>query len=173
MNKKIILISIIVLLSFNFVNAQTLTSGVGVEYDAELKGQFLLNEWVYVTVDIKDTSNITTPHRTSPDFKEKITERTIFLTNISDSVLSTLSEDEFKLKGKITSGLGFSGNITKKGFNKLLNDTRVRKIYAEKHFKLHSSVSSQISFGIFYLIIFIVVLIIIIKLIKRKWKIKK
>jgi len=51
--------------------------------------------------------------------------------------LASLSEEEFQLDDKLTSGRGFYGNITKEGFDKLLQDNRVRKIYAKG--KLHAN----------------------------------
>jgi hypothetical protein len=171
--KGLIVITILLLIFlFQFVSAGISNSGV--EYDSELASQFFFHKWVHVTVDINDTSNIIIPDRNSPNFESKIKQKTETLMSISDSVLLTLSKEEFQFEEKLISGRGFSGNITKEGFNKLLNDERVRKIYAKKYFISHSSSFSENTFwyvlSVLLLIIFVVV---IIKLKKRKWKRKK
>ncbi len=49
-----------------------------------------------------------------------------------NSLLSNLSESEFKLKETLLGGEGFAGNITKEGFDKLINSQDVRLIYLNK-----------------------------------------
>ncbi len=111
-----------------------------VEYDKKLIVQFLVNKWVHITIKIHDVSNITISKDDSIEVQTtKDNERISILNNISDSILLTFSEDEFKLEGKFPIGNGFYGDITKEGFEKLLKDSRVKKIYAEKHITLHSS----------------------------------
>ena len=131
-------------------------------------------EWVHVTVDIKDTANIIIPHRTNPDFESKIQQRTEILSEISGSILSTLLEGEFQLEGELISGRGFYGNITKEGFNKLLNDERVKKIYADKEIYGQSGTIAR-SFSIYILpmILLVILIIFLTKLKKELWKTKK
>jgi len=47
--------------------------------------------------------------------------------------LSIAEAEEFILEGKFPLNNGFYGKITKEGFDKLLEDSRIRKIYAEKN----------------------------------------
>ena len=150
-------------------------SEYGVEYDSILKLQFLASKWVHVMVDVKDFSNITfSKEDLNEEFEEKINERKNILSNLSDSVLLTLSNDEFKLGGKLTSGRAFYGNITKEGFDKLLKDERVRKIYAKKEIWLNSMGDIEnVMIYVAPIILIIVLIILLIKLKKRKWKIKK
>jgi len=55
----------------------------------------------------------------------------LYFKNMSkvDDVLASLPEQEFKLDGKFQSGRGFYGNITKEGFDILINNSDVRSIY--------------------------------------------
>jgi hypothetical protein len=159
---------------FNLITADVLISNAGVQYDSELIGQFLLNNWVHVTVDIKDTSGITIPNRNSPDFESKIKQRTLIMTTINEAVLSTLSENEFKLKTQSEFGGFFSGNITKEGFDRLLKDERVDHIYAEKKFVLYNSIfSKNFYISIIPILLLIILIILLFKLKKRKWELKK
>src|SRR3989338_1322252 len=128
----------------SFVSAEMLVSDTGVEYDSELIEQFLVSKWVHVTIDVKDFSNITISKEDSVAVQTtKDSQRWDIYRNTSQSVLSILSENEFQLKRKSEWGRSFSGNITKEGFEKLLKDDRVKKIYAEKeiHISLNESVS--------------------------------
>ena len=105
--------------------------------------------------------------------KEKDEAKYILLGNIKDSVLSTLTKDEFQLKSE--SYYWFSGNITKEGFEKLLNDGRVKKIYAKKEFKLASN--NTFNTPLSYIILILVIGVLVILLIKlkreRQWKTKR
>jgi hypothetical protein len=128
----VVLILILSLLLTSSVLAEVSDSGV--EYDSELIGQFLLNKWVHVSVRVKDFSNISINYKEDSVELQTIkdNQRWDVYRNTSEAILSTLSRDEFQLKSKSEWGRSFSGNITKEGFNKLLNDERVRKIYAKK-----------------------------------------
>jgi len=144
-------------------------SDSGVEYDSILKAQFLVSDWVHVTVDIKDFSNIIIPDRRSPDFESKLQERNKILIEETNAVLSTLSEEEFQLKTNSEFGGFFSGNITKGGFDKLLKDKRVKKIYADKDFKVSSIDSKTIVKNlIFYLLSIILIIALVIFVVKRR-----
>ena len=48
-----------------------------------------------------------------------------------DEILATLSESDFKLKRKLPLGNGFGGNITKKGFEKLVNNPDVKFVWTD------------------------------------------
>lgn len=143
---KYFIISLLFVISIfltSFVSAGV--SEVGVEYDSELMGQFLVNKWVHVIVKIHDATNITVLKKDLIEVQEsKDDERKAVLDNISDSVLLALSENEFQLEGKFPIGNGFYGNITKEGFDKLLKDKRVRKIYSEKELSLSLSESASL-----------------------------
>src|SRR3989344_4799369 len=126
-----ITIALCFIIFFHLVNAQTSDSGV--QYDNELNSQFSVNKWIPVTIKIKDITNITPLKSDSIEVQEsKDFERKAILNNITDSILLTLSEDEFQLEGKFPLGNGFYGNITKQGFEKLLGDEKIKNIYANK-----------------------------------------
>jgi hypothetical protein len=163
----VVLILILSLLLTSSVLAEVSDSGV--EYDSELIGQFLISKWVHVTVDIKDFSNITIPNKNSFDFESKINERWNVYRNTLESVLSTLPEEEFQLKMKSEFGTFFSGNITKEGFDKLLNDERVRKIYAKKYIIGQSVINvKNIGFYLIPVILIVILTILLIKLNKKR-----
>ena len=184
-NKKIILIlGIIFLISIirinlitlntEMVSAQTLTSSINVSYDTELKTQFLLSDWVHITVKIRDNTNISISQNDSIEIqKQKDELRSSILSDISDSILSNLSKNEFELGGKFPIGNGFYGNITPEGFNKLLRDPRVEHIYAEKNLQINSTLLGK-NLIIYILPIILVTILVIILLIRiKKWKRKK
>jgi len=115
--------------------------GVVVKYDSELIeqfSQFPFDRWIFVTVDVKDFSNVTIDYDEDTIEAQAMKDnlRWSIYKNTSEAVLSTLSENEFRLKRKSEWGTFFSGDITKEGFEKLLNDERVKKIYAKKKVKL-------------------------------------
>ena len=139
---SIFFISLVSAEKINDINPLEGISDKGIKYDKEILDNFNLTniekdyfikgdlkkfpkkeiDWVHVMVKVKDFSNITIPHRTSPDFESKKDERWEIYRETSDTVLSTLSPDEFRLKSKSEFGRSFSGNITKKGFDKLLDE---------------------------------------------------
>src|SRR3989338_7797331 len=51
---------------------------------------------------------------------------------IRDSVISSLLGSEFRLKERLLREDGFSGNLTREGLNKLLNNSEVRLIYLNR-----------------------------------------
>ena len=166
-NKKIKLL--IALFTFglfliSFISAEGVgVSNKGVKYDSEILDNFNFTDiekesfiegslnsidskeagWVHVMVDVKDTTNIIfSKEDLKKNFKEKVNKRKMRLSNSSDLILLTLSKNEFQLDGKLISGRGFYGNITIKGFKKLLKDERVKKIYAKKEIYLHLAESA-------------------------------
>src|SRR3989338_3572557 len=106
-----ILMSAIVLISvaqINIIFAQsTFISGVEVEDD--VINALENSEWVSVTIKLHDRNEI-----------------------IRDSVISSLLGSEFRLKERLLREDGFSGNLTREGLNKLLNNSEVRLIYLNR-----------------------------------------
>lgn len=132
-----LVISLISISLLFFVNAQEGSGGGGgggvtnesdasVEYDPEILDAFEKQTWLHVTVRLKDMSGIlvtgTTEERRGAS--KQIYE---WFDPVIDEVLATLSETEFNLRSRRSAGFG--GNITKQGFNKLINDIRVRKVF--------------------------------------------
>lgn len=144
--KLIFSVLVLGLFLVSFVSASNLlvgTSDSGVQYDKEILGQFLISDWVHVTIKVHDFSNIIIDYQEdSVEVQtEKDNQRWDVYRNTSESVLSTLSEEEFQLKSKSEFGRSFSGNITKEGFDKLLQDERVKHIYSDK--EIYSSLSES------------------------------
>jgi len=97
------------------VVAETLVSDAGVSYDSEILGALNSSEWVSIFMKLNNMSE-------------------------ADSLLSTFLETEFKFKRK--SSTRIVGEITREGFDKLINDTRINVVYfnALAHATLDESV---------------------------------
>ena len=98
---------------------------VFVEYDPEILEEFNNQTWVPVLVRLVDNSNITV---TGSKDERRALSRQIYewFKPVREEVLAALSEAEFNLSGRRFNG--FSGTITREGFDKLLNNTAVREI---------------------------------------------
>jgi len=129
-NKSYILLGvlgILVIISMtSFVNAEMLVSDANVSYDSEILDRFQSSEWVDVLVDLKDYSNITVTGN-KEERKELSRQRDIWFKPKIDEAFAALSEDEFNLVRKTSRG--FRGEVTKKGLDKLINDTRISAVY--------------------------------------------
>ncbi len=176
--RKINLIRLFVfcLLLANLVSAET--SDTGVEYDNKINALFLVMDEVPVIVKVKDTTNIIISKSDTIEVQEvKDRERKSILNMTSNSVLATLSEENFQLDGKLVSGRGFYGNITKEGFNKLLKDTRVKKIHdntIKGRELVGGSNKTPIQFiFVSLLIILFILLVLLLIILVRKGKSKK
>jgi len=116
--KKEIMFGIMVLVIvgvLGVVGAETtLISDAGVEYEVEVLEKLNKTEWIPVIIEI---------------YFENST--------IIDQVLSNLLESEFKLKKKLLGNDALVGNITKEGFNKVLNNPNVRLIYLSRIAQIH------------------------------------
>ena len=127
----LIILLIIVLFSLSFVNAvePVNETNISVEYDLEILEAFDNQTKAGVKVELNDNSNITITG-TKEERKELLKQKDKWFEPVTDEVLAELSEDEFILQRE--SLRGFSGEITKEGFDKLINDTRVKAIYLDK-----------------------------------------
>ena len=90
----------------NFISAQSKFIN-GIEVEDDVIKALENEEWVPIIVELRDTAYI-------------------------DSLLSQFGDDEFVLKRKLINDEGFSGNITKKGFDKLVNNPHVKKVYLNR-----------------------------------------
>lgn len=96
-----------------------------VDYDPEILEAFYNQTQVSIIVRLKDNSNITVIG--SKDERRALSrQRDEWFKPVREEVLATLSETEFELSSRLFNG--FSGTITREGFDKLLNNTAVRKI---------------------------------------------
>ena len=179
MKEGVILISLVLtcFLLVNIASAETLISNANVSYDSNLLKAFEGAKWVSIFVSIKDTSGITISKEDSIDIqRSKDLKRNTMLISITDNILSNLSDQEFQLKSKSEFGGFFAGNITREGFEKLLNEGRVKEI-GDNSIKGHINFIVNIHRGsIVYVILALLIIIsffILIKLKKRKWKRKK
>ncbi len=84
---------------------------------------------VFVNVDLKiNTTSTSLPKGTKEERVYRLSKIREEVNNSLSEVVPFLSEDEFKLKRASLSYASFSGNITKKGFDKLKKDSRVKVI---------------------------------------------
>ena len=81
--------------------------------------------WVDVIIDIKDLSDITISSKDSMEIQiEKDKQRSEFFNNVTESILATFSEEEFRYKDKMDRTI--FGYVTQEGFNKLLSNPNVK-----------------------------------------------
>jgi len=103
----------------NYFNNQTLVEQIISEGRKESKFLKIIDDrtWVHISVDVRDTSNVIISYKEdSIEVQEmKDRQKEEIIGGIIDSVLSTLSEDEFKVKNTRVGFSGFSGNITEEG----------------------------------------------------------
>ncbi len=132
----------------NHVSAEILVSEAGVEYDSDITKVFDDREfaeesiwhnqtnyqtlkiiddevWLKAIVRLKDNSGIEITGTTEEKIKLIKQKEEWFKPKIEE-VLATLSEDDIKVSSKHSDG--FSGLISKEGFDKLINNKAVRKI---------------------------------------------
>lgn len=100
---------LIIISSLQVVSAELLVSDVGVEYESDILDVLDSSEWVGVIVNIP-FSNL----------------------SLLNSILSNLTDSEFKLKKILLGDDAFAGNITREGFNKLINNSNIRTIYLNR-----------------------------------------
>lgn len=99
-------------------------------YETRILEELGKSEWVPVIVDLNDEHNLAINY-TDPEEKriavmeqkKKINEITI------ESVLLTLSNEDFRLRQKYLGDNGFSGDISNQGFAKLTKEHKVKMIY--------------------------------------------
>ena len=149
-----------------FILPEELVSDTGVIYDSEIWDSFRKYPLVDVIIKVKDFSNITISSKDSQEVQiSKDKQRNEIFNNITDSVLLTLSKDEFIYKDRTISGRTSFGYITEKGFNKLLNNSNVKAIYIEKYIPLFGEDKLRLPYEVNYKFFFIVISIILIVII--------
>ena len=171
MNKNLFFASFVLgLFLINFIHASEIISDSEVKYDSEVFEILKSSKWAPIIVEVKDITNVSVSYKDSVEVQEaKDKERKIILENITDSILSTLSKDEFILKRKSLLGDGFSGNITKEGFEKLLTNPNVKKVYFSGTSYMVTTARIKNIFADIIKIIFVMSIILIIyRLIKNK-----
>ena len=94
--------------------------------DPQIYQAFNNSEWTSIMVVLKDNSgiNVTGTNEERRNLTRQITNW--FKPQIEE-VLSNLSEDEFKLN--VETGIGFNGEISQQGFEKLKNNSLIDKIF--------------------------------------------
>src|SRR3989338_1546386 len=100
---------------------------------------------------------------------------------IRDSVISSLLGSEFRLKERLLREDGFSGNLTREGLNKLLNNSEVRLIYLNRVASVttnetnnkpkNQKTNSELNMILIILLILAVLLIVIYLMFKKRKKV--
>jgi hypothetical protein len=171
-SSKIFLIFLTILFLIGSISAEMLVSDSGVGYDSEISSKFLFSKWVNIMIKVNDFSNVTIDYGEDSIETQEMKDNQMWeiYRQTSDNILSNLSEEEFILEERSEFGIFIVGEITQEGFNKLLNDTRVKHIYAEKE-GWQSSISNHTSIiFVFFVLIFIFLIILILKLRKNGYK---
>jgi len=96
------------------------------DYDAEILQNFNNKSEVRVIIVLKDTSHIDVDGTIENKIK-KLKEKNVWFSSKSDQILSNFVQDEFRPVGKLSTG--FSGFITRKGFDKLIKNPMVESIH--------------------------------------------
>jgi len=68
---------------------------------------------------------------TSPEYQDDLDKKREEIRNMQDSILSTLSEEEFQLKYRYVVTNGFAGIVSKEGFEKLKTNPLVESIFLD------------------------------------------
>jgi len=158
--KFVLFCLVLSILLINNVNAETLISDAGVEYDEKILEEFAKLEGT----------------------NETFVPLIIHLTNLSEaeSLISMFEEDEFR--GYINHNLSFRStesfgvDMTEEAFFKLIQDERVTKVYYNGLYHAYggdnSNIKLKLLIGIVILLIIIVLIILLLKLRKRRLKLK-
>lgn len=101
------------------------TDGI-VSYGQDVLDAYNQNEWVDVIVTMKDESNITI-QGSKEERRNLMMERIIWFEVRTKEVLSNLTREDFELKRKHSES--FRGNLSKKGFQKIVQDKRIEAVY--------------------------------------------
>jgi len=109
----------------------------GVQYEKKILNELENSKWIDVIIKVKDFSNITISGKDSIEIqKVKDQQRNKIFNDVTNSILLTLSEEDFRYKDRTISGRTFFGYVTEEGFNKLLNNSNIRAIYLEEYITL-------------------------------------
>ena len=100
-------------------------SDEGVKYDSSINEKFQNTTYLKVMVVIKDNSNLQFTG-TKEERKIQLNQKADWFKPKLEEVLSNLSEDEFKLN--VETGIGFNGEISQQGFEKLKNNSLIGRI---------------------------------------------
>lgn len=115
----------------SFVGAKMLTSSANVSYDSNIIDAFQNQSEVRVIVTLKANliSDYSPSTKNSKEYNLWISDIKNQVSEIQSKVIPFLSEDEFKIKYIYELSPSFSGNITQKGLDKLINNPNVERIY--------------------------------------------
>ena len=97
------------------------------KYDEEILKQFKTQTEARVIITLLDDSNITVQGGSEEERLERLKEKNVWFSSKSDQILSNFVQDEFRPVGKLSTG--FSGFITRKGFDKLIKNPMVESIH--------------------------------------------
>ena len=106
----------------------TFFDGHSLEYDSSIIKKFEEENqtWVWVIVSLKDDSNIVLDG-TQEERKNLSRQKSIWFEGKIEEIINSLFDEEFEPTG--SNDRGFSGKITREGFDKLINDSRIKDVY--------------------------------------------
>jgi len=98
-------------------------------FDSEISNILENQSSVFVTIMLKDNSNIIYEAQMSGEEKFNLLQRKKeHFNQDQEKILSTLPKNSFEISNKFSTINGFMGNITKEGFQKLKNDPNILNI---------------------------------------------
>jgi len=119
----------IIIFNLFIVSAELLNSSAGVQYDSSIVERFDNgSKTVLIGVQIKDNSGISIGG-TNEEKDALMEQQYNWSINKAQEVFETLSSEEITLRGDHVMIGAFEGNITKAGFDKLINNSDVESIY--------------------------------------------
>ncbi len=126
---KFSLIFILILFS-SFALAEILVSDSGVTYDSKIESLFESQKWVHVSVNLNAniSSNYSGSIKNREESEKYLEDIKSQVKEAQNKVLPLLSENEFRVRYVFELTPTFSGNITKEGFDKLVNNLDVNEI---------------------------------------------
>lgn len=127
MKRVLIFILILSIFLINFISAEMFFSDAGVEYQQSITERFSFNKslkYVNVIVGIKDNSGITIEGE-GEERNALIDQKENWGLNKVQQILNLLPEEDFNGSSGVW---GFEGNITKRGFEMLLNNSDIEDI---------------------------------------------
>ncbi len=158
------------------VSSQIELSEKKVKYDTKIEDLLKTQPTVFVNINLR--ANIISNYSNSiksPEHQFYVKDVQMQIDRVQNEVIPYLSNDEFSLRRASESFPSFDGNITKKGFEKLLKDPRIESITLVKETHVSGLDASFMGDGnkvlFLVLVAFFIVFLVLIFLVLKKGKI--
>ena len=120
---------VILFVNINILSAEILINDAGISYDSKILDEFKTNSEVNVIVTLKaNLTKYSSSIKDSDEYNNWIIDIKKRVGEYQSKVIPFLSRDEFQIKYIYELSPSFSGNITRKGFDKLVSDSNIERI---------------------------------------------